>query len=107
MKKISYGKTVDLQLIEQKYIVFTLDTDFYFTTANKKNKTYKAKNQVYFDVSSNKTAIDVIIPEWQEQEISIIAYAETEKAEQGTFYIGKSKNSKKGDRYYGIFIKGD
>ncbi len=112
MKKIPHGKTVQLHLTEHKYIVFSLDINFHLITANKKNKAYKAKKQVYFDVSSNKTTLDVVIPKWKKQGISIIAYAETDKAGYGTFYIGKSengieKNNEKGDIYYGIFIKED
>lgn len=128
MKKIPYDSTINLQLEEQTYIVFSIDTNFHLTVSNKKNETYiikkngkkhyikesktlcKAETQVHLDISNSKSVLDVVIPKWKEQGISVIAYAETNQESGDTFYIGKAdgkitKNNKKGEAYYGIFLK--
>lgn len=128
MEKIPYNKTVDLQLSEQTYIVFSIDTDFHLSVSNKKNKAYiikangkkryikesktlcKAGSTVYLNINGSRTISDVAIPEWEEKGISVIACAKTNQSEDGIFYVGKAtasseKNNKKGDIYYGIFIK--
>lgn len=128
INSISCSKTVELHPEEQGYIIFSLDADFRLTVSAEKSKTYttgenmkkryikngrascRAGSRVYLDVNGAATALDVNIPEWEEQEICVIAYAETSQTGGGIFYIGKTdgssgKNNKRGEAYYGIFIR--
>lgn len=128
IRSIPCSRTVELQPEEHGYIVFSLDADFRLTVSAKKSKTYttdenmkkryvkngsascRAGSRVHLDINSTAAALDADIPEWEGQEICVIAYAETGQTGGGTFYIGKTdgssgKNNKRGEAYYWIFIR--
>lgn len=144
-KEILYGKPVKLETVklfqnssasrktkEREYIIFGMDSDFYFTITGKPGKTYilnrktgkkhfvngketlcKAGNKVYFDISGVEAGkyIKENIEIWDKKGVEVTAYIDlylknSKKPEPaGRFYIGKKNKEikdKKGDVYYGF-----
>lgn len=144
-REILYGKPVKLETVklfqnssasrktkEREYIIFSMDSDFYFTITGKPGKTYilnrktgkkhfvngketlcKAGNKVYFDISGVEAGKDIKgnIEIWDKKGVEVTTYIDlylknSKKPEPaGRFYIGKKNKEikdKKGDVYYGF-----
>ncbi len=144
-KEILYGKPVKLETVklfqnssasrktkEREYIIFGMDSDFYFTITGKPGKTYilsrktgkkhfvngketlcKAGNKVYFDISGVEAGKDIKgnIEIWDKKGVEVTTYIDLylkngkEPVPAGRFYIGKKNKEikdKKGDVYYGF-----